>query len=213
MNKELDSFFRRIKLRAHFGNDTGKQTAITEEDTSKPRSAWELNHTHHTVDTFCDAVKSETKQNRKAVQLQNNLSKDELNALNELQNRDGMIITKADKGGAVVIMDVKDYIDEATRQFDNENCYKKLSNDPTKLHAERTNICSDQFKDEGIITEKVAKGLKVFNPKIPKFSTLPKLHKEGIPGRPVLDSMNCHSMKISKYGDYHLQPEVVKLKS
>ena len=61
-------------------------------------------------------------------------------------------------------MDVKDYIDEATQQLDNENCYKKLSNDPTKLHAERINISIDQFKNEGIIAEKVAKGLKVDNP-------------------------------------------------
>ena len=76
MNKELGSFFRRIKLRAHFGNDTRKQTAITEEDTFKPRSAWEPNHTHHTVDTFCDAIKNETERNRKTVKLQNNLSKD-----------------------------------------------------------------------------------------------------------------------------------------
>ena len=121
MNEHLDSFFRRIKLRAHFGKDTRQQTATTEEDTFKPRSAWEPNHTHHTVDTFCDAVKNETEQNRKMVKLQNNLSKDELNALNELQNRDDLIITKADKGGAVVIMDVKDYIDEATQQLDNEN--------------------------------------------------------------------------------------------
>ena len=56
-------------------------------------------------------------------------------------------------------MDVKDYIDEATRQLDNENCYKKLSNDPTKLHAERINISIDQFKNEGIITES-SKGIK-----------------------------------------------------
>ena len=78
MNKELDSFFRRIKLREHFGNDTEKQTAITEEDTFKPRGAWEPNHTRHTVDTFCDAVKNETEQNRKTVKLRNNISKDEL---------------------------------------------------------------------------------------------------------------------------------------
>ena len=141
----------------------------------------------------------------KTGKLQNNLSKAELNALNELQNKDELIITKADKGGAVVIMDVKDYI---TKQHDN----LELSNDPTDLHAERINII-DQFKNEGIIAEKVAKGLKVDNPKTPKMSTLPKLHNEGIPGRPVIDSMNCHSMQISKYVDYHLQPEVVKLKS
>ena len=81
------------------------------------------------------------------------------------------------------------------------------------MHAERINNTIDQFKNEGIIQEKVAKGLKVDNPKTPKLSTFPKLHKEGIPGRPVIDSMNCHSMQISKYVDYHLQPEVIKLKS
>ena len=144
MNKELDSIFRRIKLRAHFENDTRKQIAITEEDTFKPRNAWEANHTHYTVDTFCDAVKNGTEQNRKTVKLQNNLSKDELNAIKELQNRDEQIITKADKGGAVVIMGHIDYIDEATRQLDNENCVQKLSNDPTNLHAERINISIDQ---------------------------------------------------------------------
>ena len=89
--------------RAHFGNDTGKQTAITEEDTFIPCNAWEPNHTQHTVYTFCDEVKNDTEQKRKTVKLQNNLSKDELNALNELQNRDDQIITKADEG-AVVIM-------------------------------------------------------------------------------------------------------------
>ena len=49
------------------------------------------------------------------------------------------------------------------------------------MHAERINNTIDQFKNEGIIQEKVAKGLKVDNPKTPKFSTFPKLHKEGIP--------------------------------
>ena len=171
------------------------------------------NRTHHTVNTFCDAVKNETEQNMKSIKIKTNLTKDELNALNELQKRGNLIITKADKGGAVVIMDVKDYIDEAKRQLDNENCYKKLTNDPTKMHAKCINNTIDQFKNEGIIQEKVAKGLKVDYPKTPKFSTFPKLHKEGIPGRPVIDSMNCHSMQISKYVDYHLQPEVIKLKS
>ena len=135
MNKELDSFFRLIKLRANFGNDTRTQREKTEEDTFKPPSIWEPNRTHHTVNTFCDAVKNEMEQNMKSIKVKTNLSKDELNALNELQKRDDLIIPNADKGGAVVIMDVKDYIDEAKRQLDNENCYKKLTNDPTKMHV------------------------------------------------------------------------------
>ena len=49
-------------------------------------------NTHHTVNTFCDAVKNETEQNLKSIKVKTNLSKDELNALNELQKRDDLII-------------------------------------------------------------------------------------------------------------------------
>ena len=36
----------------------------------------------------------------------NNLTKEEIEAMNELKSMDDVIITKADKGGAVVIMDI-----------------------------------------------------------------------------------------------------------
>ena len=49
-----------------------------------------------------------------------NLSKEESNWLNNLKSRDDMIITHAVKGGAVVIMDVDDYIKEANRQLKEE---------------------------------------------------------------------------------------------
>ena len=34
------------------------------------------------------------------------------------------IVTKADKGGAVVIVDVDDYVQEANQQLDNKDFYK-----------------------------------------------------------------------------------------
>ena len=46
---------------------------------------------------------------------------------------------------------------------------------------------------------------------IPRFYTKPKIHKEGIPGRPVVSSFNCHSSKISEYVYYHLQPLVQEI--
>ena len=130
-----------------------------------------------------------------------------------LGNRDDIIITKADKGGAVVILHVENYIKEAHRQLNDEQCYKRLNSDPTKHHAVKVHEAIDKFRIEGLLTEKVASGLKTTNPKTPKFSLLPKIHKEGNPGRPVIDSMNCHTAEISRYVDYHLQPEVIKLKS
>ena len=98
MRKELDSFFRRVKLRAHFGKDDRKQKVITEEDIFKPASTWEPQHVHHTVNTFCAAIIKESGQKNNTRKPQSNLSKEEIKALNELQSRDDIIITKADNG-------------------------------------------------------------------------------------------------------------------
>ena len=104
----------------------------------------------------------------------NNLTKQEKAAMEELKSRDDLVITKADKGGAVVIMDVDDYVKEANRQLDDSTFYKKLPQDPTPIHEERINNTISKFKDEGLITEKVAEGLKTNNPKTSKFSLNPE---------------------------------------
>ena len=49
----------------------------------------------------------------------NNLTKSERTSMKELSERVDIIITKAEKGGAVVIVDVKDYIKQAERQLNN----------------------------------------------------------------------------------------------
>ena len=214
LETELDEFFRIIKLRAHFGNEAQQQNrSLTEDDIFKQKSTWEPNQVHHTVPTFCEAVRKDIRQSKGKHRPTPNLTKDEIKALHQLELRDDIIITKADKGGAVVIMNVDDYIKEANRQLQDENCYKRITNDPTKLHSERVNNAINDMKNEGLITEKVAKGLTIIDPKTPKLSFLPKIHKEGNPGRPIIDSVDCHTSRISKYVDFHLQKEVTKLKS
>ena len=52
--------------------------------------------------------------------------------------------------------------------------------------------------------------LKTNEPKTPKFYTLPKIHKENSPGRSFISSINCHTAKLSKFVDLHLQEYVVK---
>ena len=213
LQRELGTFYRRIKLRAHFGKEAQNNKVNNEEQIFKTKSNWEPQQVHHTLQTFCEAVSKDTQNDEAKTKYRQNLTKEEIMALNELQSREDIIITKADKGGAVVIMDVESYIKEAERQLQDDKSYQKLLNDPTQLHAERINKTIDLFKNEGIITEKVANGLKANEPKTPKLSFLPKIHKENIPGRPVIDSSNCHSTHISRYIDYHLKPEVEKLKS
>ena len=55
--------------------------------------------------------------------------------------------------------------------------------------------------------------LKTDEPKTPKFYTFPKIHKENKPVRPVISSINCHTAKLSKFVDYHLQEHVTKTTS
>ena len=56
----------------------------------------------------------------------NNLTKGEQKALEELSKKDDIIITNADKEGAIVVMDIDRYISEAQRQPNDEKNYKKL---------------------------------------------------------------------------------------
>ena len=133
--------------------------------------------------------------------------------MKELSEREDIIITKADKGGAVVIVDVKDYIKEAERQLNNTENYRKLQEDPTATNMKLVNDTIERFKKQKLINEKVAEGLKRNDPKTAKFYLRPKIHKEGNPGRPVVKSVNCHTANISKYVDYHLQPIVKEIPS
>ena len=141
------------------------------------------------------------------------LTKSEREALLNLQKRNDIVITKEDKGYAVVILDIKDYIDEANRQLNGTNNYEQLDFDPTELDTEKIKSEINNLKNENLLTLRTANSLLEEKIKTPAFHLLPKIHKANNPGRPVISSVNCHTSRISEFVDYYLQPEVKKLKS
>ena len=111
--------------------------------------------------------KEQTKMKEKPY---NNLTINERTSMKELSEREDIIITKADKGGAVVIVDVKDYIKEAERQLNNTENYRKLQEDPTATNMKLVNDTIERFKkQQKLINEKVAEGLKRNDAKTAKF--------------------------------------------
>ena len=76
-----------------------------------------------------------------------------------LSKRDDIIITKADKGGAVVIVDVDDYIQEANRQLSNKEFYKKLTIDTTEINRIKVNRTINELKSSHLLNEKIANDL------------------------------------------------------
>ena len=137
----------------------------------------------------------------------------ERKALHDLQMRDDIIITKADKGGATVIWDVKDYLKEVEKQLNNQTFYKKVETCPTEEHTRLIENTLDEFVHNGDISEAIAEGLKPSNSKTPRFYMLPKIHKNSNPGRPVVSSVKSHTSQISKYVDHHIQPLAKNLRS
>ena len=90
----------------------------TEDQLFKPKTnkKWRPDKNHHTVETYIEATKNaqETQeQNKNKNKYYNSLAKRERKTLKELADRNDIIITKADKGGVVVIIDVEDYVKEA----------------------------------------------------------------------------------------------------
>ena len=57
---------------------------------------------------------------------------------NECQ-RDDIIIANSYKGGAIVLIDVKDYICETNGKLENTEFYKKISNDPKEYKINKGN--------------------------------------------------------------------------
>ena len=98
-----------------------------------------------------------------------NLTYKEHTAVEELAKRKDLIITDADNGGAVVIMDTDSYIKEANRQLSDKASYKQLTQDPTLEHNRMVNQTIERFRNEKLILQKVADGLEVSNPRTPKI--------------------------------------------
>ena len=127
--------------------------------------------------------------------------------------RDEIVITNADKRGAVVILDVKDYVEECERQLNNTGNYNSLQKGPTATNNELVHSVIKRFETEKLFRKNIAEGLKINSPRNPRFYAQPKIYKEQNPGIPVISSVSCHTSKISEYVYYHLQPIVKQIPS
>ena len=198
-------------MKAHFGAENNYQP-----DGLKPRSnsTWIPKQIHHTVKTYMQAVNNDLSHAQETPRHNKlNLTKGEMEAMEALSNRDDIIVSKADKGGAVVIQDVDDYIAEANRQLNDQQFYQKVDRDLTPEHTTTVNKAIDQLASEELISEKTAKALHAQNPKTPKFYMLPKVHKKNNPGRPIIAAIDSPTSNLARYIDHHLQPLAEELPS
>ncbi|XP_073191565.1 dystrobrevin beta isoform X2 [Lepidochelys kempii] len=135
--------------------------------------------------------------------LSHNLSHAEHNAIHSLRNNCDIIIKKADKRGAVVIMNRSEYEQEAARQLLNTTFYKPLPSDPTEGYQKKLHHLLKKLPEkaqEQICTDtplELQAGV---------FYLLPKIHKPGNPGHPIISDIGTLTAGLSGYVDSLLRP-------
>ena len=138
-----------------------------------------------------------------------NITKEEQKAIGELNRDNNKLILTADKGVALVVMDKEDYV-QKTRELLDQPTYRSISNDPTIKYKNKLVNLLKAVKTGGEIAETLHKRLYPTRAGFPKFYGLPKIHKEGIPLRPIVSSIGAASYETAKELARFLKPLVGK---
>lgn len=145
------------------------------------------------------------------------LPEDEREALQELAKNKSIIISKADKGNAVVIQNVLDYRDKVLEILASKGKFKKLDHNVTRTRETKLqNYLRRLNKEVGWIKDKRCKAggqwkrLPFFLDKttyekiLPCGSRagvvygLPKIHKPNLPIRPIISAWGTYNFKLAR---------------
>ena len=136
-----------------------------------------------------------------------NHTKQESIGLNQLKKDRDRVVCTADKGVAMVVMDKEDYIKKAESLLA-QPAYRAIDREPTnqikaKLINKLRKIRKDTNMDEGTYKTMYPTGCI-----LPKFYGLPKIHKTGIPLRPIISSRGSVTYGVAKVLTRVLKPLV-----
>ena len=127
------------------------------------------------------------------------LTKEEKVALAEIKNLDTVLFLKADKGNSTIIMDKEQYNEKIETMLSDSVTYVKLKSDPTrKTELELNKFISSLHKKKKIDSQQ-SFALKSSNATAPRLYGLPKIHKPGIPLRPIVSFVGSPTYNLSKF--------------
>ena len=96
-----------------------------------------------------------------------------------------VVVKPGNKGRAVVVWAHNLYTQEAERQWSDSAFYQKLNRDHTMVHNKKVaEVAHDAISKREL--PPTATNLIVDHPRTSKFYLLPKIHKPGNPGRPIV---------------------------
>lgn len=127
-----------------------------------------------------------------------NATKIEQNTLKEINHKlrtNNALTVKADKGNTLVIMKRENYIEKVQDFFKNNNITPLLYN-PTNRFSAKVKLTLKRCKS--IFSDQQIKSCIVMNPHTPTLRAQPKIHKETVPIRPIVNCIDSPTYILSK---------------
>ena len=138
-----------------------------------------------------------------------NISKEETRAMKELKKDQDRMVLTADKGVSMVVTDRVDY-EKKSEELLSQSTYRVLPPDSTTKQKNKLIAILKTIKSEGGINDNIYKGLYPTGISTPKYYGLPKVHKEGVPLRPITSSRGTATFDSTKELARILKPLVGK---
>lgn len=131
------------------------------------------------------------------------------NAWKSLSENQQIYVMKADKGGATVLWDRKEYCREAHRQLSNHDTYELIDQNNVDVVLSDLQVLKVKMANylchHNHITRREMSLITDAQSKIPAIYFLPKIHKTinaesgTFPGRPIVATFECHLHWLDKY--------------
>ncbi|XP_044764412.1 uncharacterized protein LOC123320976 [Coccinella septempunctata] len=110
-----------------------------------------------------------------------------------------LLITSADKGNVTVAIKKEAYKEKLLHLLDDPITYKVLQSDPTSKYQTSNNKLVKELKTSGFIDPVVARKLTTYKGIAPRIYGLPKIHKDDIPLRPIVSTINSPTSALDEY--------------
>ena len=201
LEKDIDEFCRKLRLREFFGREENSDDSIVrnKKGTTIQRGR------NKDLDDYIDVLKSTKLSPYNKNTVKNNLNGTQKKALQDLQNDPEIILKEADKGGAIVCMSKSFYKSLVLQHLEDKNFYEKLPENPDKnIFRNLKQLCR---KYRHLLQEKEFDYLTNFEMRTSNFYGLPKIHKSNSI-KTAIEEQNQTYISTGEPTDLKLRPIV-----
>ena len=212
LETDVKTFCRKLRPNERFYKDDDTDNSDT-EDSDEENDTLVRNKSNYNpnpnrnimLDNCISTLSKVASQQPETHQQKSNLTKQQQKALKELQGNEQIIIKKADKGGAICIMDKSFYVEKITEMLNDDSTYKQLETDEFNSIIKNLNKLTD--KHSHCLKPEEIDYVTNFEMKESNLYGLPKIHKSQII-KNAITQQNSDYISIPNPSDLKFRPIV-----